>query len=202
MLVALAIPDAPRAHVRLAAGARSAAGLAIPLALALCALAAYNEARFDDPFDLGYAQMRVDEDIAARIRAKGYFGLGHVPRNAVTALAWPPRLEHGWPEPDSTGMGILLTTPALLLCLRAGIRGTAVRGAWLALAALLVPILTYHNTGARQFGYRFLLDVIAPALVLLAAGLRGRVGWPLRLMVLAGVLVNAWGVAWWYGLGP
>ena len=61
---------------------------AIPLALAIVALGAYNEARFDDPFDAGYAHMKVDADLEARIRAKGYFGLGHVPRNAATALAW------------------------------------------------------------------------------------------------------------------
>jgi hypothetical protein len=196
LLAALALPDEPRAR------ARWATGFAIPLALAMGALAAYNEARFDDPLDAGYAHMKVDADLEARIRAKGYFGLGHVPRNAATALAWPPRLEHGGIVPDPVGMGILFTTPALLFCLRAGMTGLVVRGAWLALAGLLIPILTYHNTGARQFGFRFLLDLIVPALVLLAAGLRGRVGWPVRALVLAGVLVNAWGVAWWYGLGP
>lgn len=196
LLVALALPDEPRGR------ARWAAGFVMPIALALGALAVYNEARFDDPFDAGYTHMNVDADLEARIRDKGYFGLGHVPRNAATALAWLPRLERGRLEPDPVGMGILFTTPALLFCLRAGVTGTAIRGAWLALAALLVPILTYHNTGARQFGFRFLMDLIVPALVLLAAGLRGRVEWPMRVLVIAGVLVNAWGVAWWYGLGP
>ena len=215
LLFALALPETPRDRARWVAGA------AIPLVLMLGALAWYNEARFDDPFDSGYAQMKVDDDLAARIRARGYFGIGHVPKNAATALAWPPRIVNGRVEPDPNGMGLLLTTPALLLCLRAGASGAIVRGAWLALAALLIPILTYHNTGARQFGYRYLTDVIVPVLVLLAAGVRSPIApWrrkptgvlvggngamgdlTLRVLVIASVLVNAWGVFWWFGLTP
>jgi hypothetical protein len=72
-----------------------------------------------------------------------------------------------------------------------------VTGAWLALGLLLIPLVSYYNTGWWQFGYRFSLDFMTPVLVLLAIGAGERVGWPLRLLILVGIGVNAWG-AWWF----
>ncbi len=72
-------------------------------------------------------------------------------------------------------------------------------GAWLAVGLLLVPLLTYYNTGYKQFGYRFSLDFMAPLMVLLALALGRRAGWFAVLLMLAGVVVNAWGVWAVYG---
>ena len=60
-----------------------------------------------------------------------------------------------------------------------------------------MPLLTYYNTGSSQFGYRFSLDLMTPALVLVAMGAGERVGLPLKLLILFGIVVNAWGV-WWF----
>ena len=94
-------------------------------------------------------------------------------------------------------MSLLLTTPALLYVLGARKRSILGAGAWVAFGALLIPLLSYYNTGWWQFGYRFSLDFMTPVMVLLAIGAGSRVGWKLRLLILIGVIVNAWGV-WWF----
>jgi hypothetical protein len=60
-------------------------------------------------------------------------------------------------------MSLFLTTPALVYIFGARRRSAQVLGAWLALILLLIPLVTYYNTGWWQFGYRFSLDFMAPA---------------------------------------
>jgi len=59
-------------------------------------------------------------------------------------------------------------------------------------------LLMYYNTGWRQWGYRFSLDFMIPVMVLLAVAAGTRVTRPLRGLILLGVLINLWGVIWWY----
>ncbi len=93
-------------------------------------------------------------------------------------------------------MSVLLTTPALIYLVRARKRSFLVAGAWTALGLLLIPLVTYYNTGSWQFGYRFSLDLMTPVLVLLAVAAGQRVDWAMRILILLGVAVNAWGVYW------
>ena len=51
--------------------------------------------------------------------------------------------------------------------------------------------------GWWPFGYRFSLDFMVPVVTLLSLGAEQGVGRPMRLLILLGVLVNAWGV-WWF----
>ena len=67
----------------------------------------------------------------------------------------------------------------------------------MALGCMVVLLLTYFNTGFEQFGFRYSLDFIAPLLVLLAVAVEDNRGWQMRVLILIGVLVNAWGV-WWF----
>ena len=67
---------------------------------------------------------------------------------------------------------------------------------WTALALIVVPLFTYYNTGYAQFGYRFSLDFMVPIVVLLAIGAGERVSWLMRALIMAGILVNGWGMLW------
>jgi hypothetical protein len=132
--------------------------------------------------------------------ARGQFHPYHIPRNLHVLLMGPPRWNAGetLPVPDARGMSVLLTTPALFYLVRAWRRRELfVRGAWIATGLLLIPLLLYYNTGWRQFGYRFSLDFMIPLMVLLAVAAGRRITWPMRTLILLGVLVNAWGVVWW-----
>lgn len=172
---------------------------ALPVLLGVALLGLYNQARFGNPFDLGYGSMNVDESFAREIHGHGAFSLAYVPRNLRTMVLGLPRIpEGGGLEPDPNGMSLFLITPALVYIFRAGFRSPRIRGAWIALGSLLVPILTYNSTGYWQFGYRFGLDLIVPLMILVAAGAGRRVSWTMRGLILAGVVVNLWGVRWWY----
>lgn len=172
---------------------------AVPLAISVAGLAAYNYARFHDPLEFGYTQQNVNTAVRGDL-ARGQFHPYHIPRNLHVLLMGLPRWEADdvLPVPDDRGMSVLLTTPALLYLVRARRRDALVGSAWIATGLLLVPILLYYNTGWRQFGYRFSLDFMIPVMVLLAVAVGHRVTWPMRGLILVGVLVNAWGVVWWY----
>ena len=176
-----------------------------PLAISIAGLMSYNYARFHNPFDFGYATQNVSAAVRGDL-ARGQFHIYHVPRNLHTMLMGPPewyepeRLPH-WrlPKPNPWGMSIFLTTPALFYVIRARRRRKPfVRGAWIATGLLLIPLLLYYNTGWRQFGYRFSLDFMIPLMTLLAVAAGRRTTWPMRSLILLGVLINAWGVVWWY----
>jgi hypothetical protein len=170
-----------------------------PLAAGCVVLLAYNAARFGSPFDFGYATQNVAGQVADDLRRYGQFNARYVPRNLwVMMLAgpiWDPRQR--MILPTIHGMSIWLTTPALLFLFRERPRSALALGAWLALGLSLVPLLTYYNTGWWQFGYRFSLDVMPPVLVLLAIGAGPRLGWLMRILIVIGILVNAWG-CWWF----
>ncbi len=172
----------------------------LPSAVAALALLSYNAARFDHPLDFGYARQRVDASLLDDLHRVGQFSLDHVPRNLHLMLFGPPRWSPPpwYPLPDDRGMSVLLTSPALFLLALARRRDPLARGAWTSIGLVLIPLLLYYNTGWRQFGYRFSLDFMIPALVLLSTGLGPRAGWSMRIAVLAGILMNAWGVVWWY----
>ncbi len=68
---------------------------------------------------------------------------------------------------------------------------------WLSIGLISVPLVLYYNTGWVQFGYRFSLDWLPLAFVLLAIGIKTIT--PLvRASVVAAWLVNLWGVVWWF----
>lgn len=188
-----ALPDARRIR-------RWALWSALPMAVSAAGLLWYNAARFDNPLDFGYTRQQVDTSLLGPLHEYGQFSVHHAMRNLRVMLLGLPKWPAGapLPVPDDQGMSLLLTTPALLYLVRLRRDDVVTRAAWLSLLLLLVPLVLYYNTGWRQFGYRFSLDFIVPLLVLLAAAAGRRATWPLRLLIAAGVVVNAWGVAWWF----
>ena len=118
--------------------------------------------------------------------------------------------------PRDTGMSMLLTSPAYLLvlpALRWGYgRSRLVTGAALAVLIIAFVNLMHFSQGWVQFGYRFSLDFVPWALLLVAIGLERVAGGraaagPGGLAVLALALVacrslvNLWGVVWGDVLG-
>jgi hypothetical protein len=140
------------------------AGLAIPLAL----LAAYNVARFDSPFELGYALIPgvLDEPYYQ----EGIFSVSYIPRHvyALFFRSWNWSDAFPWATPSWWGLAILLTTPLFLWLVKARIRDPRVLYAAVAVAVALVPLVTHGNVGFTQFGYRFSLDVQPLLFVVLA----------------------------------
>jgi hypothetical protein len=107
--------------------------------------------------------------------------------------------------PRDVGMSVLLTSPAYLIVIPAlGRLGWSrpVSGAVIAVILISVVNLMHFSQGWVQFGYRFSLDAVPFALVVVAIGAERLIGRRRRGMAIAGVLlvlsiaVNLWGVIW------
>ncbi len=201
-----ALPDGVRA--RLPTGAGEAVRAAIPIggrllvgfAPAFVFALWYNDVRFGNPLESGYGLAALPEFLEAR-RALGVFSLAHLPMN-LEYLLWhlgQATDSFPWFKPDGLGMSILLTSPGLLLAVRADWRSRETIALGLTALLVLVPSLLYYGGGWWQFGYRYALDAIPFVMVLCAmAAARHGIGWGWRALILFGVAINLWGVYWNY----
>ena len=106
--------------------------------------------------------------------------------------------------PNDIGMSILLTSPAYLLALPAVGRFRASRvvaGSAIAVLFIAIVNLMHFSQGWVQFGYRFSNDFVPWAVILVALGAEAVVRrWSgvvlVGGLVVASILINAWGVAW------
>lgn len=169
----------------------------------LVAFFLYNLVRFDTPFESGYALATLPPWLEAQ-RAKGLFGLVHVPMNLDYFLAHLaiPISSPPFFRPDGFGMSVLITSPGLFYAVRADWRQR--RTWWLAGAtiAVLIPTLLYYGGGWLQYGYRYFLDSVPFVMALcgLAAVHRGSIGAGWKAAIAFGVIVMALGVYWAHSL--
>lgn len=180
------------------------AGSLPPLIIAVTLLALHNFVRFGDATDFGYVTQNIGGFLKTRMERWGQFHVAYIPQNLHTLLVGLPRYDAGLGAvvPSLHGMSLLLTTPATVLVawsLRRR-REPAVAGAWVSIALVLVPLLMYYNTGWQQFGYRFSLDFVVALVLLIAVGAGGRLSRTAKGLIVAGILVHAWGVGWWFDL--
>lgn len=196
----------------------------VPVLVVMIGFAGYNQARFGSVTEFGYARQRVAQQVSMRLKQQGQFDLSFVPENTWAALVAGPHWnsETDSFEPDPWGMSILITTPAVLLALRAR-RRLATVALWSGIGLVAVPLLTYYNTGWWQFGYRFALDLMPMlwVVMLIGAADSGRsrsaigsdpfagdganpvgalpsvgLGRVWQVLIVIGVFVNYWGMTW------
>ena len=178
--------------------------LGLALVPALAFFGWYNADRFGSPLESGYALAVVPEFLQT-LRDQGLFSVAHVPMNLDYLFLHLPKLIDAFPyyQPDGLGMSVLITSPGLLLALRAPWRD---RRSWLLLGAaalVLIPTLLYYGGGWFQYGYRYFLDSIPFVWALVALGIvhRGPIRWWGWALIGWGVLVGLGGVYWAYHIG-
>jgi hypothetical protein len=109
--------------------------------------------------------------------------------------------------PRDIGMSVVLTSPAFLLiaaAFRRYGRSRLATGAFLAVFVIAIVNLMHFSQGWVQFGYRFSLDFLPWALVLVAIGLdrlRSAAAVVGGILVATSVAVNLWGVVMGNQLG-
>lgn len=172
-------------------------GMAIPVGLYFL----YNIARWGTLLDRGYTLIPgvLEDPIYSE---HGIFSIEYLPRHlyAIVFRSWnyvddPPFLQPNW-----YGLGLFLTTPALLWLVRARIRDPRVFASVVATALVAIPIVTHGNVGLAQFGYRFSLDFQVFLFVILATVFeRGmsRLAW---LAAMASIAICAYGI-WAISIG-
>ena len=174
---------------------------AVPIAAVVFGLLYYNYIRFGDWLDFGYATMNVGVNIPV-VEQFGQFHPSFIGFNLRYMFLRLPYISPDClnrPLPDPQGISILVTTPALIYLLRSFKRSWWAAGAWLAVL-LEMALLSMHTGYAWEFGYRFSMDFMLPMLALLAIGAGKRVSWLMKALILLGVLVNLWGVLWYFDM--
>lgn len=169
---------------------------ALPVAAILAALMAYNMARFENPLEFGHSYLM--EGTRHSIREHGLLSGWFLGPNLAAALTNPPVLTFGsdgpWLRITQHGLGLLWTTPALLLLIVSPRRDGIFWPLVLTAFVVALPGLFYQNTGWKQFGYRFSLDWLPFLVCALAVGGRP-LTWRIKAVIGWGIAVNAFGAA-------
>jgi hypothetical protein len=164
----------------------------IPLLAAAVGMGAYNYFRYGDPLELGYQYMQLEHLLAQRVEATGSFNLVYLIENLKNALWKLPNIKNRCPFVfmDGWGLSMLISSPVLLLLIKAPWRDKIVLA--MALGALLVavPSLLYYNTGYLQAGYRYALDFLPMLFVPVIAATRGKLTWMAACLVAFSVVMG------------
>jgi hypothetical protein len=95
---------------------------------------------------------------------------------------------------DADGNSMFLVMPALWLAVPSHRRANWLTiGAWVGCGACLSMLLCYFATGRVSFGNRQLLDLLPLAMLLVAAGMNGKLTYASRALILLSLAINAWG---------
>lgn len=162
---------------RLKSRARTAAlvSFLLPVGICIVLLGWFNVSRFGSVLDSGYLTNILTPDEAA-LRQMGIFSPFHIPRNLywyflagfVPALSAAGRLVFPFVRYNRWGLSVFLVMPFFLYTLRAlpG-RDPYVRALWIVCAITFGIILMFFNTGADQFGPRYIADFLPLLYILL-----------------------------------
>ncbi len=170
---------------------RLLAGVAVPAAL----VAAYNVARFGDPFEFGYGLIRNVEGESVLDEPwyeHGIVSIRYIPGGLYAMLfrgfEWQD--EFPWVLPGYIGSSVLLTMPILWWIFEARGRRALVAGATAAL--ILLPDLAHGNPGFAQLGYRYIVDALPVLWLMLGLAFRERVGRAAWAAMIGGGVVMWW----------
>ncbi len=165
----------------------------LPLMLIGCLQAGFNYKRFEDPFEFGHRYLYKNR-VTERIQKWGLFNYRYLEQNLHAAFTSLPKISHKFPYllHHGHGVSIFLVTPALLLLLWP--RRKTPFGLNLLCSAVIIsiPAFFYQNSGWYQFSYRFSLDYTPYLILLLAAG-GIKIDSKFKLLIVCGLVVNAWG---------
>lgn len=198
-LLLAAIPFA--IAIGLSADRRSRALVAFLAPLGATALVAglYNLARFGSPLETGYATSVLTYEHLARRRELGVFSFRHVPDNLALLVGRGFDLRSTFPYlvPDDDGHSIVMTSPALLAAIGAGIRSRLPASLWVAALVVVVPVLLYYGGGGfRTYGHRYFLDVVPFLLALVALAARAHFGALEKCLVVLSIAFVGYGLVW------
>jgi hypothetical protein len=160
----------------------------------------HNHARFGSVAEFGHNHLPWAKKLAT-----GIFDVAYLPRNLYHGLVRWPDWTGGWPPLafDPWGTAFYLNNGILLVALLGSSRrrlDPVVR--WTAAASLLVVaagIFTYEAGGWRQFGYRYIIDLLPGAFAVYALAYTRFDRW-MAVAFASSFVVNLYGIAAWKDL--
>jgi hypothetical protein len=170
--------------------------LGLGIAPALIASALYNYARFGTFKDVQFIQLQLLGQTGDPNVRYGILSVRYIPQHIKEILGAMPVWRSNFPYilPSEFALAIWFTTPAFLLMFRAERRYRLWLASVVTALAIALPSLMHGGNGYTQFGYRHTLDYMPFLLLLVGLGMRGNVGPWARVLIVASIAVNLWGV--------
>jgi hypothetical protein len=165
---------------------------AVPALIVVAVLCIHNYARFERFTEFGHRFLNIGwKD---RIQRWGLFNYHFLSRNLACALILLPRILAHFPfvQVSQQGMSLLVTSPNLAYVVAPKERSPLAPGLWLTILSTALPSLLYQSSGFYQFGYRYLLDYIVFAIILLAIGGR-RLTLVFKALLVIAIGINLFG---------
>ena len=163
----------------------------------------YNFLRFGNVFETGYVEVYrgyVSSNYPFTVRQLwnskanyfGYMDLKNIPLHLYTFLFMPPAISPSFMlSPSPYGMGILFTTPLLVLALFPDFKNKIQSNLFIATLSIAFVDFLHYMQGWVQFGYRFMMDFL-PFLILILA-LKFKLNKKHVALLLISIIVNVWG---------
>lgn len=167
-------------------------GLGIAVFIGLNAL--YNYTRFGTIFDTSY--YLIPDIFEEPWYQKGIFDISYIPRHLNIIFLKLPDFANQFPYiiPNSNGLAIWITTPAFIYAFRAGIKNKLALGCWISIILIALVNFAHGTWGFTQFGYRFAVDFYPFLFLLTVKGIGDKIKWHHIVLIIIGIIVNAWGV--------
>lgn len=164
----------------------------LPLVIGVGILFAYNFARFHNPLETGYGYTVTANTIYQQEKSHGIFSLVHVPGNLYFLLFKGPDpvradattyiLQFPYLRVNEWGLGLFFSSPLFLYLLFVKLKDKYTISSLITTVCMLLPVITYYNTGLWQYGYRYALDFYPFLFLLLLPQFKDRL--PMRAKVL------------------
>ena len=173
------------------------------VSFAVFTMLGYNYLRFGDAMVSGYTQVYeyyIHSGIPytfmhandASFPHFNYMDARSIPYHLYTFSLFPPNIVNGILQPSPYGMGIIFTSPLLLLAFIPPFKTKQERELLLGSLATAIIVFMHYAQGWVQFGYRFVLDFLPLLFILIAIK-----GYPKIILIILGiisVMVTSWGV--------
>ena len=175
-------------------------------ALVLCAAGAafvgYDELMWGTVLDIGHTVYFHNDPWGQP--AGSPFSLAYLPYQLYSfffrgpiLVEWLQRAQWPYVKPDTNGLALTFTSPALVLTLLARRPRANVVALWIATALVAAPSFLYYLNGWVQFGMRHMLDFLPYLFALMALGVRERMPRWGMVLIAWSALVGVWGVWYW-----
>jgi Glycosyltransferase family 87 len=176
----------------------AAATFAVPILAALAVTAWWDYVRFGSALETGYTLSYVTPQLQA-LRDQGLFSIAHLPANLALFIGggFGVRDTFPWLVPSDQGDSILLTTPAVLIAVGAGLRDRLNQVLWGAAILAAIPVFLYYGGGgAATYGYRYAMDFMPFLIALVAIAMRERFGNLERILIGLSVVFVCYDYVW------
>jgi hypothetical protein len=171
----------------------------------------YNYIRFGNIFETGYIEVyknyiassypfTILQLIKPGFPYFGYLDPRSIPVHIFSFLGMPPIISKSLAiSPSPYGMGIIFTSPLLLLAFKINLKEKFERNLLLGAISIALIDFMHYMQGWVQFGYRFALDFLPLLMIILALKFKTK---PFYIILLIfSIIVSSWGVVQAINLG-